>query len=234
MNLNLNRYKPKYKYFNRLRENIIWNSKLLRLKKKKWFVLIRRLSFSECNRSFNNSLYQISKNAVPLQKNYKSRLFCKQRLSLHYGVINNKLMKKLCAKALKKNKIELKSGVEDTFLQLLESRLCTVLYKSNFVKSSSSAKQLIAHRNVLVNNKIVINGNFLLKRGDVISLCSKAHSNIKDAAINFKCQTLVPYNLEINFKILTIVFIKRINLIKSFHLFPFWLNLKTLFSFYSL
>ena len=56
------------------------------------------------------------------------------------------------------------------FIKQLETRLDTALFRSHFSYSYRNARQLISHKKVCVNNKIVQHNSYLLKKGDLITL----------------------------------------------------------------
>jgi len=58
----------------------------------------------------------------------------------------------------------------DALIKLLERRLDNVVYRLGFAPSRKSARQLILHRHLLVNNQIVDVPSFLLNPGDVIQI----------------------------------------------------------------
>lgn len=232
MSLN-NRYKPEYKYFQKLRENIRDNKKILKFKKKKWAGLVKRLKLSKKYRFFNHDLYNISRKAKSFKNFYRSQLSTKQRLKLYYGKLTDTQLKLLARKATitsKKKSIQKKPS--EILLFSLEARLETVLYRSYFVSSINSARQLIVYGNVFVNNKKVTNGNFLLKRGDLIHVSEKAHRKIKQNILKSKFWPLPPVNLEINYKTLNIYFTENIEFTQLSSSYSFWLNLKSVLFFY--
>ena len=49
------------------------------------------------------------------------------------------------------------------FIELFEQRLDVIIYRSHFVASITEARQLILHKNVKVNNKIVTKNSYILK-----------------------------------------------------------------------
>jgi ribosomal protein S4 len=55
------------------------------------------------------------------------------------------------------------------FIEKLETRLDTALYRTYFSDSFNHARQLILHKKVYVNNKIVQYNSYFLKKGDLIS-----------------------------------------------------------------
>mgnify|MGYP000332813108 CR=1 FL=1 len=55
------------------------------------------------------------------------------------------------------------------FIKKLETRLDTALYRTHFSYSFSNARQLISHKKVYVNGKIIQHNSYLLKKGDLIT-----------------------------------------------------------------
>jgi ribosomal protein S4 len=232
MGLN-NRYRPQYKSFLKLRENIRGNSKFLNFKKKKWGALVTRLTSLNPYKFFNHSLYQVSRNAKPLKNLHRSNLATKQRLNLFYGKLSDKYLKTVSRRASFKSKLKsTQQGASDLFLNSLETRLDTTLYRAHFVNSVNTAKQWITHGNVYVNNKRITSSNYLLKQGDLIQISSKLHLAIRHQLLKSKLWPRPSTHLEINFKILSIYNNKVISLSNLVGYFPFWLNLKALLSHY--
>ncbi len=62
-------------------------------------------------------------------------------------------------------------------LQLLETRLDNIVYTSGFVTTRPAARQLVAHGNVLVDNKRVNVPSYKVSPEQVITLSSKALQN---------------------------------------------------------
>ena len=61
----------------------------------------------------------------------------------------------------------------DVLLQLLERRLDNVIFRMAFTTNRQSARQMIQHGSVAVNNKKVNIPSFLIKEGDVIEIKAK-------------------------------------------------------------
>src|SRR4029078_11049553 len=57
----------------------------------------------------------------------------------------------------------------ETLLQILESRLDNVVYRSGFGASRPEARQIVKHGHILVNGKRVDIPSYIVKPGDVIS-----------------------------------------------------------------
>ena len=70
-----------------------------------------------------------------------------------------------------------KKGVTgDNLLKLLESRLDYVVYRFGFASTRAEARQLVSHKAVEVNGKLVNIPSYQLSPGDLIQLKEKAKS----------------------------------------------------------
>ncbi|MCV3769775.1 MAG: 30S ribosomal protein S4 [Wolbachia pipientis] len=58
----------------------------------------------------------------------------------------------------------------DNFVGILESRLSAVLYHSGLVPTIYSAKQLISHKHVTVNDKVINISSYQVKPGDIVKI----------------------------------------------------------------
>jgi len=61
-------------------------------------------------------------------------------------------------------------------LQLLESRLDNVVYRLGIAPTRSGARQLVSHRHITVNGKVVNIPSCLLKAGDIVGVREKSKS----------------------------------------------------------
>ncbi|MGX7592495.1 30S ribosomal protein S4 [Candidatus Karelsulcia muelleri] len=98
------------------------------------------------------------------KSNYSIQLLEKQKIKYIYGILE-KQFRKIFEKASKKKGI-----TGEILLQLCESRLDNVVYRLNFSTTRPGARQLVTHRHILVNGKIVNIPSFTLKPGDIISV----------------------------------------------------------------
>jgi len=98
---------------------------------------------------------------------YGRQLREKQKVKRIYGILE-KQFKKYVEKALKS-----KGNTGEALLVLLEKRLDNVVYKLGFATTRPMSRQLVSHRHVLVNSKIVNIPSYQVKAGDVVSLSSK-------------------------------------------------------------
>ena len=79
---------------------------------------------------------------------------------------------------------ERKQGITgDNLLRILESRLDNVVYRVGFASSRAEARQLVGHGHFEVNGKRVDIASYLLKAGDVVSICEKSRGSEKLKAV---------------------------------------------------
>lgn len=102
---------------------------------------------------------------------YGVHLTAKQRLKSHYGRINERQFRNIFKLATKK-----KGDTGDNLILLLESRLDVAVYRMGFAPTIFSARQLVSHKHVLVNGKVVNIPSYRLKVGDEIALIESIKS----------------------------------------------------------
>jgi small subunit ribosomal protein S4 len=96
---------------------------------------------------------------------YGKQLLAKQKLKAHYGNISEKQFVNIYKEASRK-----KGDTVTNLVSLLESRLDIILFRTNFAPSIFAARQLVSHRHILVNGKVVNIASFKVKVGDEISI----------------------------------------------------------------
>ncbi len=101
---------------------------------------------------------------------YGTQLTEKQKAKYTYGILERQF-KNTFLKAARKGGI---TGV--VLLQLIESRLDNVVYRMGISPSRDGARQLIGHRHILVNGKIVNIPSFELRPGDIVSVRERSKS----------------------------------------------------------
>jgi small subunit ribosomal protein S4 len=122
---------------------------------------------------------------------YGIQLKAKQKAKRIYGVQETQF-KNYYLKAKK-----LKGLVGDNLLILLEKRLDSVLYNAGLSLSRSSAKQLISHGHVLVNDKVLNVSSYQIKLNDIITLDKKISDKIGELPSNesdFKTKSWLDLN----------------------------------------
>ncbi len=75
---------------------------------------------------------------------------------------------------------KLKGLVGDNLMLLLESRLDNLVYLAGFSTTRAHARQLVSHKNILVNGKVLNVASYSVKVGDEIILDPKIASKIGD------------------------------------------------------
>lgn len=112
---------------------------------------------------------------------YGVQLREKQKAKYTYGVLE-KQFRNLFEKASRLKGI---TGV--ILLQLLESRLDNVVYRLGIAPTRAAARQLVLHRHITVNGKVVNIPSYEVKAGDIIGVREKSKSLevIQDALAGF-------------------------------------------------
>ena len=86
MNFKSKRYKPRYKQFIVLRENVVNSPKLFNFKKKKWlglrrkFINLQRFKYKRVK--FSHGSYQLTRNAKYLSNNFRSFFGYKKKIKI--------------------------------------------------------------------------------------------------------------------------------------------------------
>ena len=95
---------------------------------------------------------------------------------------------------------ERKQGITgDNLLKILESRLDNVVYRVGFASSRAEARQLVGHGHFEVNGSRVDIASYLLKAGDVITVCEKSRGSEKiKATIEANSARPVPQWIDVN------------------------------------
>jgi small subunit ribosomal protein S4 len=104
---------------------------------------------------------------------YAVQLREKQKVKRIYGLLERQFRnyyKKASAK---------KGNTGESLLQLLETRLDNVIYRMGFAVTRPSARQLVSHRGITVNGKIVNLPSYQVRPGDAIELTEKAQRQLR-------------------------------------------------------
>nr|YP_010887655.1 ribosomal protein S4 [Hypodaphnis zenkeri]WJJ67226.1 ribosomal protein S4 [Hypodaphnis zenkeri] len=94
---------------------------------------------------------------------YRIRLEEKQKLRFHYGLTERQLLRyvRIARKA--------KGSTGQVLLQLLEMRLDNILFRLGMASTIPGARQLVNHRHILVNGRIVDIPSYRCKPRDIIT-----------------------------------------------------------------
>ena len=242
----MNKLRPRNKICFQNNKNIHANLNIIKLNKKKWQLLknnifkkMRQLDFikfqvkikKELKKTFKNNYKFNNNNNILLllnklnkfkrpekkQKLYKERLFAKQQFKNFYGCIPEYQLKNLFNYLKTRNN---NNNIIHKFVILLESRLDMVVFRSKIVKTIFESKQIINHGKIKVNNKIITSSNYILKKGDIITL-----NNFK---IEKKFFYLKKKNKDFNksYNLIKIIRKNKVNYIEfnnKFNICIFWL-----------
>ncbi|WP_038175192.1 MULTISPECIES: 30S ribosomal protein S4 [Vibrio] len=124
---------------------------------------------------------------------YGVQLREKQKVRRMYGVLEKQF------RNYYKDAARLKGNTGENLLQLLEGRLDNVVYRMGFGATRAEARQLVSHKAILVNGKVVNIPSFKVAANDVVSIREKAkqQSRIK-AALEVAEQREKPTWIEVD------------------------------------
>lgn len=97
----------------------------------------------------------------------------KQKFRYMYGILEKQFRKYYTEAARRKG------ATGETLFQLLECRLDNVAYRFGFGSTRAEARQLVRHKAVLVNGKVVNIPSYSVKAGDVIEVREKSKSQVR-------------------------------------------------------
>ncbi|MBE7021276.1 MAG: 30S ribosomal protein S4 [Ruminococcaceae bacterium] len=130
---------------------------------------------------------------------YGMQLREKQKVRKTYGILEGQFEHYFEMAVAKKDGI-----TGENFLQILESRFDSVVYRAGFATSRAEARQLTRHGHFTINGKKVNIPSYLVKPGDVIAITDKSKSSEKIKAVLDTTEgKLVPAWLDVNRDALT-------------------------------
>lgn len=101
---------------------------------------------------------------------YAIQLMEKQKAKYSYGILERQF-RNLFERANRS-----KGVTGEVLLQLCESRLDNVVFRMGIAPTRSAARQLVGHRHITLNGKIMNIPSHILKAGDVIGVREKSKS----------------------------------------------------------
>lgn len=126
---------------------------------------------------------------------YGVQLREKQKLRRMYGVLERQF------RNYYKKASRVKGSTGENLLRMLESRLDNVVYRMGFASTRAEARQLVGHRGILVNEKIVNIPSFQLKAGDKVAVRERAKAQTRiQSALNIAGQVGFPEWVEVDDK----------------------------------
>ena len=102
---------------------------------------------------------------------YGLQLREKQKAKFIYGVLEKPF------RNYYKKADRMKGMTGENLMVLLESRLDNVVFRAGFARTRREARQIVDHKTITVNGKILNIPSYLVKAGDVIEIKEKSRSN---------------------------------------------------------
>jgi small subunit ribosomal protein S4 len=104
----------------------------------------------------------------PRLSGYGIQLREKQKIRRLYGVLEKQFSNyyKIAARQ--------KGSTGENLMALLERRLDNVVYRMGFASTRAEARQLVTHKAILINDKVVNIPSYLVSPGDILSVRQKA------------------------------------------------------------
>lgn len=129
----------------------------------------------------------------PRLSDYGVQLREKQKVRRMYGLLERQF------RNYYKKAASLKGNTGETLLLLLEGRLDNVVYRMGFGATRAEARQMVSHKSVLVNDRIVNIASFQVSSNDVIKVREKAKKQLRiKAALELGEQRERPVWLEVD------------------------------------
>lgn len=130
-----------------------------------------------------------------MPSDFGTQLMAKQKLKGYYGNISEKQFRSVFKEASRR-----KGDTSENLIGLLEQRLDIVIYRLNFVPTVFAARQIVSHKHITVNGKVVNIPSYTVQEGDIIEVKEKSRQIpvIIEAAQNIERD--VPDYLELEAK----------------------------------
>ncbi|QLE83878.1 MULTISPECIES: 30S ribosomal protein S4 [Shewanella] len=124
---------------------------------------------------------------------YGVQLREKQKVRRTYGVLEKQF------RNYYKEAARLKGNTGENLLSLLETRLDNVVYRMGFGATRAEARQLVSHKSILVNGRVVNIPSFKVSANDVISVREKSQKQARiKAALEVATQREKPTWVEVD------------------------------------
>jgi len=109
----------------------------------------------------------------PRLSDYALQLREKQKLRRIYGVLEKQF------RNYYKEAARIKGSTGENLLTLLETRLDNVVYRSGFGATRAEARQLVNHKSITVNNKVVNIPSYVVRPNDIVAIREKARKQTR-------------------------------------------------------
>jgi len=104
------------------------------------------------------------------QSEYSTQLKEKQKVKYTYGILERQFAK-IFDKAARMQGI-----TGENLLKLIEARLDNVVYRMGIAPTRDAARQLVGHRHIAVNGKVVNIASYTVRPGDVVGVRERSKS----------------------------------------------------------
>ncbi|MFZ9110847.1 MAG: 30S ribosomal protein S4 [Burkholderiaceae bacterium] len=104
---------------------------------------------------------------------YGKQLREKQKVKRMYGMLERQF-RRYFAKASSR-----KGNTGESLLQILESRLDNIVYRMGFGSTRAEARQLVSHKSIMVNGRVVNVPSAQIKPNDIVAVAEKSRSQAR-------------------------------------------------------
>lgn len=199
-----------YKQLIHLKNNVENNKKIFKFKAKwKWLTFIqnykiklKRHKLKWLQDQTQLYIFKYTNQFFRYKNNYKLTMQELKWLQFLFGKLNWKNIKQKIKTALK---IKYKQ-INFFYIKEFERRLDIVLYRAKFTTSIRQAWQLIFHKKIHVNCKLVTIQSYWLKTGDTVWIYLNQFNLMWIGIKKSESWPIPPKHLIINYKILQLVF----------------------------
>ncbi|MDR3187046.1 MAG: 30S ribosomal protein S4 [Holosporaceae bacterium] len=133
---------------------------------------------------------------------YGVQLLAKQKLKGYYGNLTERQFRRVYQKAS-----QMKGDTSQNIIGLLERRLDAVVYRMKFASTVFASRQLINHRHVKVNGRVVNIASYSVKEGDLIEIKEESKKNVAILEAAQSTERDLPTYVDVNLKALSGVFV---------------------------
>ncbi len=126
---------------------------------------------------------------------YGVQLREKQKLRRMYGVLERQF------RNYYKRAARGRGSTGENLLKMLESRLDNVVYRMGFASTRAEARQLVSHKAIMVNERVVNIPSYQLEAGDKIAVRERAKEQLRiKSALDIATQVGLPDWVEVDDK----------------------------------
>ncbi len=131
----------------------------------------------------------------PRLSDYGTQLREKQKLRRMYGLLERQF------RNYYKKASRLKGSTGENLLRLLEGRLDNVVYRMGFASTRAEARQLVSHKGIEINGKIVNIPSAQVSAGDSVGVRERARKQLRiQSALEIASQVGLPEWVDVDAK----------------------------------